>query len=90
MPDVRTPRPDTRLSRPDNFGPNAWLVDEMFEQFRRDPGSVSESWREFFEGYKPAGANLARPIAPTPGGGDGAGAIGGGAGNAGAGALAPA
>jgi 2-oxoglutarate dehydrogenase E1 component len=34
----------------------------MFEQFRRDPGAVSESWREFFEGYKPAGANLAPPV----------------------------
>jgi len=56
---------------PDAFGANAWLVDEMFEQFRRDPLSVSESWREFFEGYKPAGANLAGraalvPSAPAP------------------------
>ncbi len=33
----------------------------MFEEFRRDPGSVSESWRDFFQGYKPGGANLARP-----------------------------
>ena len=46
-----------------SFGPNAWLVDEMFEDFCRDPGSVSESWREFFEGYRPAGANLAKPVA---------------------------
>ncbi len=34
----------------------------MFEEFRRDPGSVSESWRDFFQGYKPGGANLARPV----------------------------
>ena len=27
------------------FGPNAWLVDEMYEQYRADPSSVSESWR---------------------------------------------
>ncbi len=53
MPEAKRPSSDT-------FGPNAWLVDEMFEQFREDPLSVSESWREFFEGYKPAGANLTR------------------------------
>src|SRR5205807_841690 len=43
--------------QPQTFGPNAWLVDEMYEQFRRDPSSVSESWREFFADYKPATAN---------------------------------
>ncbi len=47
----------------DAFGPNAWLVDEMFEDYRRDPQSVSESWRDFFQGYRPGGANLARPTA---------------------------
>jgi 2-oxoglutarate dehydrogenase E1 component len=46
------------------FGPNAWLVDDMYEQYRQDPASVSASWREFFENYRPGGANLARPGAP--------------------------
>ncbi len=46
------------------FGPNAWLVDDMYEQYREDPASVSESWREFFENYRPGGANLARPGTP--------------------------
>ena len=36
------------------FGANSWLVEEMYEQFRSDPGSVSETWREFFSDYKPA------------------------------------
>src|SRR5436305_609022 len=31
-----------------SFGPNAWLVDEMYDQYRADPSSVSESWRDFF------------------------------------------
>ncbi|WP_227462509.1 2-oxoglutarate dehydrogenase E1 subunit family protein, partial [Desertimonas flava] len=35
-----------------SFGANSWLVDEMHEQFLDDPQSVSESWREFFEGYR--------------------------------------
>src|SRR3954453_8415714 len=30
------------------FGANAWLVDEMYDQYRADPSSVSESWRDFF------------------------------------------
>ena len=46
------------------FGPNAWLVDDMYEQYRQDPASVSPSWREFFEGYRPGGANLTRPSLP--------------------------
>ena len=48
-------------------GPNAWLVDEMFEQFRTDPSSVSESWREFFAGYSPgAGTATAAPAPSAP------------------------
>ena len=34
------------------FGPNAWLVDEMYEQYRADPSSVTESWRDFFADYR--------------------------------------
>ncbi|MEO6987082.1 MAG: multifunctional oxoglutarate decarboxylase/oxoglutarate dehydrogenase thiamine pyrophosphate-binding subunit/dihydrolipoyllysine-residue succinyltransferase subunit [Aquihabitans sp.] len=34
------------------LGPNAWLVDEMYEQYLSDPGSVSESWRDFFADYQ--------------------------------------
>src|SRR3954470_20066741 len=30
------------------FGPNAWVVDEMYDQYRADPSTVSESWRDFF------------------------------------------
>ncbi|MEJ6741211.1 MAG: hypothetical protein QNL59_11860 [Actinomycetota bacterium] len=49
-------------------GPNAWLVDEMFEQFRSDPSSVSESWREFFGDYSPGASTTAAapPVASAP------------------------
>jgi multifunctional 2-oxoglutarate metabolism enzyme len=47
-----------------SFGANAWLVDDMYEQYRQDPESVSESWRKFFTNYRPGGANLARPATP--------------------------
>src|SRR5580700_7357971 len=45
------------------FGPNAWLVDDMYEEYRSDPSSVSESWREFFADYTPPGSS--NPEAPA-------------------------
>ena len=56
-------------SSPQIAGPNAWLVDEMYEQFQRDPVSVSESWQEFFHGYNPSVAPrvvVTTAAAPTP------------------------
>src|SRR5580700_7462302 len=35
-----------------SFGPNAWLVDDMYDRFLVDPSSVSDSWREFFADYR--------------------------------------
>ncbi len=42
-------------------GPNDWLVDDMYRRFREDPESVSGSWREFFEDYKPRGGTAVQP-----------------------------
>jgi 2-oxoglutarate decarboxylase len=44
-------------------GPNDWLVDDMYRRFQQDPGSVSESWRGFFEDYRPRGAQTAQAAA---------------------------
>ena len=30
------------------LGPNAWLVEEMYERFRANPSAVDESWRSYF------------------------------------------
>jgi multifunctional 2-oxoglutarate metabolism enzyme len=32
----------------EEFGPNSWLVDEMREQWTRDPSSVPARWADFF------------------------------------------
>ncbi len=32
---------------------NAWLVEEMYDQYREDPSQLSESWQAFFEDYRP-------------------------------------
>ncbi len=51
-----------------SFGPNAWLVDEMYEQYRADPSSVTESWRDFFADYRGDGAPAVpvEPVEPAP------------------------
>ncbi len=47
-----------------SLGPNAWLVDDKYEQFLANPESVGESWREFFADYRPGTApSQARPPA---------------------------
>ena len=51
------------------FGPNDWLVDEMYEQYLADPNSVSESWQEFFSDYRPTSpseAELPRRAQESP------------------------
>ena len=54
---------------PPSVGPNAWLVDEMYEQYLHDPASVSESWRDFFADYHHRGPTASAPVdvvVPTP------------------------
>jgi 2-oxoglutarate dehydrogenase E1 component len=58
----------------EEFGPNTWLVEELYRQYLTDPESVSETWRDFFEDYQPTtvrGDGQARepetpPPAPAP------------------------
>jgi 2-oxoglutarate decarboxylase len=38
------------------FGPNEWLVYEMYQQYLRDPESVDRAWWDFFADYKRDGA----------------------------------
>jgi 2-oxoglutarate dehydrogenase E1 component len=52
-------------SPPKIAGPNAWLVDEMYEQFLNDPTSVSESWQDFFQDYRSAGPTPKAAASPT-------------------------
>jgi multifunctional 2-oxoglutarate metabolism enzyme len=39
----QTPAPSS------DFGANEWLVEEMYEQFQRDPGSVDPTWASYFK-----------------------------------------
>ncbi|MCK9899692.1 multifunctional oxoglutarate decarboxylase/oxoglutarate dehydrogenase thiamine pyrophosphate-binding subunit/dihydrolipoyllysine-residue succinyltransferase subunit [Frankia sp. Cpl3] len=44
--------PTVPASEPD-FGPNEWLVFEIYQQYLEDPESVSPEWREFLSDYRP-------------------------------------
>ncbi len=44
---------DSPENLPGGFGANEWLVDELYEQYKKDPGSVDKAWWSFFENYAP-------------------------------------
>lgn len=47
------------------FGANEWLVDEMYEQYQKDPASVDPAWWDFFQNYR-NGAVPANAAAKSP------------------------
>jgi len=47
----------------ESFGPNQWLVEDMYRRYQENPKAVSEPWQEFFEGYTPV-SGKPRPPAP--------------------------
>ncbi|WKD57871.1 2-oxoglutarate dehydrogenase E1/E2 component [Corynebacterium capitovis DSM 44611] len=57
------------MSSENSFGQNDWLVDEMYQQFHKDPNSVDKEWRELFEkkGTPGTATGASTPAAsPTP------------------------
>jgi 2-oxoglutarate dehydrogenase E1 component len=68
---METSADDTASTRVDTgeFGPNIWVVDQMYRRYLDAPDSVSEAWREFFADYRPADLHSAAPdtaSTPTP------------------------
>ncbi|HEY0888356.1 MAG TPA: multifunctional oxoglutarate decarboxylase/oxoglutarate dehydrogenase thiamine pyrophosphate-binding subunit/dihydrolipoyllysine-residue succinyltransferase subunit [Nocardioides sp.] len=51
---------------PAEFGANEWLVEEMYDQYQKDPASVDPVWVRFFEaGGTPANGAPAQPSQPA-------------------------
>ncbi|HEX8631866.1 MAG TPA: multifunctional oxoglutarate decarboxylase/oxoglutarate dehydrogenase thiamine pyrophosphate-binding subunit/dihydrolipoyllysine-residue succinyltransferase subunit [Catenuloplanes sp.] len=46
------------------FGPNEWIVEEMYHRYLADPTSVDPAWHDFFADYKPV---TEAPSIATPG-----------------------
>ena len=63
---VASMTPDNKFGG--SFGPNEWLVDEMYEQFLKDPNSVDENWKAFFAAQNSSqpSANGSAPKVSTP------------------------
>jgi 2-oxoglutarate dehydrogenase E1 component len=56
-----------------DFGPNEWIVEDMYQRYLADPGSVDPAWHDFFADYKPAldasgPAGSTAPTSPAPAG----------------------
>jgi multifunctional 2-oxoglutarate metabolism enzyme len=58
-----------------DFGPNQWLVDELYQRYQADPSSVDRAWWNFFADYHPGpsepasgppSAPAAAPLPPAP------------------------
>src|ERR1700689_5154 len=52
--------PDPGLNQAD-FGANEWLVEELYQRYLADPGSVDRAWWSFFADYQPALSNGTGP-----------------------------
>src|SRR5215831_3671123 len=44
-----------------DFGPNQWLVDELYQRYQADPGSVDMAWWSFFADYHPPAGGPGAP-----------------------------
>ena len=52
---------------PDQFGPNDWLVDELYQQFLQDRNAVDPAWWDFFAGFTPQDPQaVITPSTPLP------------------------
>src|SRR6476661_5351508 len=43
------------------FGPNEWIVEDMYQRYLSDPASVDPAWHDFFADYRPPGGD-ATPV----------------------------
>ncbi len=47
------------------FGPNEWIVEDMYQRYLADPTSVDPAWHDFFADYKPVTPSDGGPPAPA-------------------------
>ncbi|MCW2600565.1 MAG: 2-oxoglutarate dehydrogenase, subunit [Frankiales bacterium] len=68
----------TQSSQQNDFGANEWYIQELYQDYLKDPNSVPDTWRAFLADYRPVAAPLngngvavqppavAAPAAPAP------------------------
>ena len=47
------------------FGPNEWIVEDMYQRYLADPASVDPAWHDFFADYRPMADDPATPKSAT-------------------------
>jgi multifunctional 2-oxoglutarate metabolism enzyme len=52
--DVDPTEPGSSGAGQADFGANEWLVDELYQRYLEDPGSVDRAWWSFFADYRPS------------------------------------
>ncbi|WP_026820287.1 multifunctional oxoglutarate decarboxylase/oxoglutarate dehydrogenase thiamine pyrophosphate-binding subunit/dihydrolipoyllysine-residue succinyltransferase subunit [Arthrobacter castelli] len=63
MPD----QPNHRI--PEEFSGNEWLVDELYEEYKKDKNSVDKKWWEIFESFEASDSSNGRHASATSDGG---------------------
>ncbi|MFD0821533.1 hypothetical protein ACFQ0D_25220, partial [Micromonospora zhanjiangensis] len=53
------------------FGPNEWIVEEMYQRYLADPSSVDSAWHDFFADYRPVNEQKPAPATAPAKGADG-------------------
>jgi 2-oxoglutarate dehydrogenase E1 component len=64
-----TSGPEQASAAPGGFGPNEWLVEELYQQYLTDQDSVDRAWWDFFQDYRPPEHTARTPGEGTPNGG---------------------
>jgi 2-oxoglutarate decarboxylase len=59
-PDPTQKRLPGTLTPGADFGPNEWLVDELYQRYQADPSSVDRAWWNFFADYRPEPSEFRR------------------------------
>ncbi len=66
MPQSPSSSPSTSPEVSDDFGANEWLVEEMYERYRKDPSSVEPSWASYFEANGNGASTGSAPAQQAP------------------------
>ena len=56
-------------SQAGQFGPNEWLVEEMYQRFLDDPTAVDPAWHDFFADYRPGDGDMTAAASTANGAG---------------------
>jgi 2-oxoglutarate decarboxylase len=64
--DVSTQATNSQDNPLAGFGPNEWIVEDMYQQYLSDPASVDPAWHDFFADYRPVGDGSGSDAPTTP------------------------